>query len=290
MKKKQTEVAKRSSVAKRLISAPSIYEVQQLSEIHEWEKAKPSVVTSALGVVAKPLGWLTSKVVPKKLIEGAIQMADNVAEYTTDTGDVLRDAQVDAIKELRAKNLELSDKLAHSICRWATAIAASEGGLTGLGGPFGMAADIPVIIILALRTIRKTALCYGYECDTEKEKEYVLGVLSAAGSNTQIEKNATLMALQQLNVMIAKTTWKRMVQKAAENKFGKEAAILSIKAVAKTLGINLTKRLALKIVPVVGSLVGAGVNAAFIYDVAVAAQRCYQRRWLQENGKMKTGE
>lgn len=60
--------------------------------------------------------------------------------------------------------------------------------------------------------------------------------------------------------------------------------LLNIKAVAKTLSKNFTKRVITKGVPIVGAALGATLNSSWITDVAWAARRSYQRRWLIDNG------
>ena len=77
-----------------------------------------------------------------------------------------------------------------------------------------------------------------------------------------------------------------MAQKAASDKMSKEAAVVGVKNLAKQLGVNLTKRKALQIIPVIGAFVGGSVNGWYIKDVGWAARRAFQERWLVENGKM----
>ena len=114
-----------------------------------------------------------------------------------------------------------------------------------------------------------------------------MGVLSAAGTNTLSKKAASVAVLQKINVMITKTTWKKLAEKAATNKYGIEAAIIKIKSVAKQLGINITKRKAAQAIPIIGAGVGAAINTAFLNDVAWAARRTFQERWLMTNNKIK---
>lgn len=113
-----------------------------------------------------------------------------------------------------------------------------------------------------------------------------MGVLSAAGANSLSEKAASVAVLQRMNTMIAKNTWKKLAEKAATNPRGIEAVIIGIKSVAKRLGINITKRKALQAIPIIGAGVGAAINTAFLNDVAWAARRNFQERWLMTNNKV----
>jgi hypothetical protein len=112
--------------------------------------------------------------------------------------------------------------------------------VTGATGLPGLAADVPSIITLALRTIHKIGLCYGYESTNEMDKNFVLCILSASGANSMTEKLEALTTLRIIEVSISKRTWKAMAEKAASKQLSTEGGIIAIKRLAKQLGINLT--------------------------------------------------
>lgn len=265
------------------------YEYNEYEQIIKWQNEEPSVVSQTINGVLKPVSWLIGKIVPPKAIQGALTAFDGLAELLTDSNDIKRDGGVDNVEELRIKDLQLSDKLANEVHNWANGIAAVEGAGTGALGLPGLIADIPSLITMSLRVIHKIGLCYGYDCITQTDKQFVYSILSAAGSNSVKEKAASISTLQAINKTIAGVTWKKMAEKATENKFGIEALILAIKQLAKQLGINITRRKALQAIPIIGAGVGAALNIAFINDVAWAARRAYQERWLMENGKIEDG-
>lgn len=262
------------------------YEKNEHEAILEWKKSEPSVVDKAVGFVFTPASWLINKIVPQKAIEGSLVAFDKIAEFFTDTADVLRDGSVDRLEELRSKDLRLSDDLANNVHNWALAVAGAEGGVAGFAGVWGMAVDIPALITMSLRVIHKTGVCYGFEVKTKDDRDFVLGVLSAASANTMKEKATAVALLQKINILVAKTTWKKLAEKAAANKYGLAALIIAIKNLAKQLGINLTKRKVAQAIPVIGAGVGAAVNVTFVNDVAWAARRMYQERWLLVNKKI----
>lgn len=265
------------------------YEYNEYEQIIKWQNEEPSVVSQTINGVLKPVSWLIGKIVPPKAIQGALTAFDGLAELLTDSNDIKRDGGVDNVEELRIKDLQLSDKLANEVHNWANGIAAVEGAGTGTLGLPGLIADIPSLITMSLRVIHKIGLCYGYDCITQTDKQFVYSILSAAGSNSVKEKAASISTLQAINKTIAGVTWKKMAEKATENKFGIESLILAIKQLAKQLGINITRRKALQAIPIIGAGVGAALNIAFINDVAWAARRAYQERWLMENGKIEDG-
>lgn len=266
------------------------YEYNEYEQIIKWQNEEPSVVSQTINGVMQPVSWLIGKIVPPKAIQGALTAFDGLADLLTDSNDIKRDGGVNNVEELRHKDLQLSDKLANNIHNWANGVAAAEGAATGSLGLPGLVADIPSLITMSLRVIHKIGLCYGYDCITQTDKQFVYSILSAAGSNSVKEKAAAISALQSINKAIAGITWKKMAEKAAENKFGIEALVLTIKQLAKQLGVNITRRKALQTIPIIGAGVGAALNIAFINDIAWAARRAYQERWLMENGKIEDGK
>ena len=262
----------------------SDYENDQIRAIVEWKRKEPSVVSQGLGIVSAPLTFVTRKLIPESAMRAVLNGANSAGEFLADTSDICRDGKVSDIAELRHKDLRLSDQLADEVHNWAIAAAAAEGGVAGATGAVGIAADIPAVLTLALRTIHKIGLCYGYQANTKQERDFVLEILSAAGSNSQAEKNEALVTLKAMQVIIQKQTWKSIEKKAGEA-MGKEAAVIAIRNLCKQLGINFTKRKAMQVIPVVGGAIGAAVNANFIRDVGYAARRIYQQRWLNDNGK-----
>ena len=262
----------------------SDYLMQQYALIKAWENEEPGVVSKTFGKLLSPVGKLISVVVPEKVIESAINAANAAAQYLTDTADVLRDGNVESIEELRTKDLKLCDQMADSVHNWAIGIATAEGAAGGFVGLPGLAADIPFITTLALRTIHKIGVCYGYMADAsnaEEEKAFVLGVLATANASTLGEKASFILGLKQISLLIQRNAWKKLAEMGSASLLAK--SIVSVRQAAKLIGVNLTKRKASQSIPFIGGAVGAALNASFINDIAWAARRSYQRRWLEEN-------
>lgn len=262
------------------------YEREQSDQIKKWKAEEPGVISQAFGFVTEPMAWLIRKVVPQSAIKGVLDFANSSAEWLADTNDIKRDGGVQEISDLRTKDLKLSDKVADDVHNWAIGIAAAEGAAAGAGGIFTAPIDIPAIITIALRTIHKIGLCYGYECQDKDEKDFVLAIMAASGANSMEEKVAALSVLKSLEVIIIKQTWKSMAEKAAQQQMSKEAAIIGLRNLAKQLGVNITKRRALASIPAIGALVGGSVNGWYIKEVGWAARRAFQERWLIENHKL----
>lgn len=265
---------------------PNPYEEGQLKAIQLWKDRPPSIVGKAVGYIFRPVAWAIGRVVPPAAIEGALKGADWLARKSLFEERVLREAGVASIDDLKRLDLEALDKLASSFHVWAVGYAIVEGGAAGAIGLPGIAFDIPAVVALALRTVRGIGACYGYMSDTDTEREFVLGVLSAAGANSMAEKNSALLFLLNVQATLLQQSFKTMAAKAAEEGLATGAAIIALRNLARQLGVNLTKRKMLQAIPAVGAAVGAAVNGSFIDDIAWAARRAYQERWLADRGRV----
>lgn len=264
----------------------SRYELEQLRAIEAWKNEEPGVASMAIGLAASPVMWLVKELIPENAIRAVLEGCNELAHSLTDRNDILIDAGVSRISELKRKELSLCDDLADNVHNWAIGIAMAEGGVAGALGLFGIAVDIPATIILALRTIHKIGLCYGFEPKNEMDKKFAFGILAAAGANSMEEKVKAILLLEGIKTIVAKQAWKVIAEKAMRNPLGKEGAIIAVKNLAKQLGINLTKRKILQAIPVIGGVIGASVNGWFIKDVGWAARRAFQEKWLLENRKI----
>jgi hypothetical protein len=262
------------------------YERNQLGAIIKWKKEEPGVIAKVFGIVVTPLSWLVQKIVPQAVIRSALTAANQAGRWLADKDDVMREGGVASIQDLQHKSLSVSDTMADSVQNWAIGIAVVEGTATGAGGIFTAPVDIPAIILIATRTIHKIGLCYGYECKSKEDMQYVLGILAASGANAMEEKLAALATLKAIQVAVAGQTWKLLAEKAAQSQVSKEAAIIAIRNLAKQLGINLTKRRVLAAIPAIGAVIGGSVNGWYIRDVGWAARRAFQERWLLDNHKV----
>ncbi|MGE5417939.1 MAG: EcsC family protein [Acidobacteriota bacterium] len=262
------------------------YEMKQVREIKQWKKEEPGVVSMIMGKVVAPFNWVLDKMVPTAAIEAALNISNIMARLLADKKDIVRDSGLKNVWELRNKDLELSDKLANDVHNWAIGMAATEGGITGAIGLPGIVADIPGIITLALRTIHKIGLCYGYGMKSEEDRQFVYGIMAVGGANSIEEKTAALALLSQVEANIAGQTLKKMAGVAASKKAGSEAITSSVRSLAKQLGINLTERKGLQAIPAIGAAIGSSVNAWYIKEVGWAARRAFQERWMIDNRKI----
>lgn len=259
------------------------YEQQQIKAIQLWQGQAPKFSSMLMGMALTPAAKLVDMVIPESALRAALEASCKIGEKLANPDAVLKQANVSKIGDLFYADMSLCDSLADSTHDRAIAMAAAEGGVTGATGLIGVAVDIPTLMTLALRTIYQTALCYGFELKGEEGRHVVLRIFSVASANSLKEKEAALISLIAIKQMLQQQTWSQ-IQQAAFATMGKEALMIALKDLAGQLGINLTKRKALTIVPFVGAAVGAAVNASFIKDIGWAARRTFQEMWLLQHG------
>lgn len=264
----------------------SAYEKRQILAIAEWKQSSPSLFSKAFGYAASPVSRMVQRIVPDAAIRAALDFSSSAAEWLTDSGDIVRDAGVKRVEELKRHDLEKSDQLANEVHNWAIGMATVEGAGTGWAGVFGITVDVPAIIVIALRSIHKIGVCYGFEAKTDSDRDFVLAVLAASGANNMAEKVAALRTLRLLEVSAVQGSWKELADKAATEQLSRDVGVIGVKNLARQLGINLAKRKALQAIPAVGALVGASVNGWYVKEVGWAARRAFQERWLIENRKV----
>ncbi|MBF0410752.1 MAG: EcsC family protein [Candidatus Riflebacteria bacterium] len=265
---------------------PNEYEIIQMWEIVKWKKEEPGVVSNFFGTLTSPITWLVELIVPTQAIQGALKISNNIAKHLSDHEDILKEANISNIEELKTLDMRVSDSLADSVQNWAIGLATVEGAGVGLGGFLSMAIDIPAIITYAIRTIYKIGLCYGYEVKTIEDEKFMMGILAASGANSIEEKLLAIAALRKIEIVIGSKTWKVMNNIAASQQISREATILGIRGLARQLSVNMAKRKSIQSIPGIGAIVGASVNAWYLKEIGKAAKRAFQERWLIDNKKV----
>lgn len=240
-----------------------------IAEQDGYRAAPPSLLPRAMRSVARPMTMLTHHLVPAEAVEAAIRGADWVAAASIRARTLEHDVA----------DLEACDRAADRVRRWAVGLGATGGASAGAFGAFGLAADVPATITLALRTVRLTGLSYGFGAASEAERVYILDILHLAGANSAAEKRACLARLAEARAEIDPGAWRKVAEMTGQT----AGSIAATRRVAATLGVNLSARKAAQLAPVIGAAIGAGVNATFQTDIAEAARFAFRARWLEQN-------
>ncbi|MDD7939333.1 EcsC family protein [Actinomycetospora lutea] len=149
-------------------------------------------------------------------------------------------------------------------------VAAAPGVGTVVGA---MAADAAASIVTSNRAVAHIAAYYGYDIDDPAERIYALGVLNMGLA----EDAGKIVAYRELNNVVQalarRQTWKQLS--------GNQVTRV-VSAVYKALGMRLTQRKLAQAVPVVGVVIGAGLNARALSRVVDEAEHLYMERFLRD--------
>ncbi len=131
------------------------------------------------------------------------------------------------------------DEIAEDTIRGSMRIAAAEGAGLGMGGMFTILPDLGILAALTIRMIQKLSLIYGFQYSTESE-EAELWVAAASAAGVDISRDLVE---------------KRVVARFVPHVINRIAAKASAEMVEKWTA---------RLIPVVSSVIGAGLNYYFM--------------------------
>jgi hypothetical protein len=193
------------------------------------------------------------------------------------------------VDRIRPKHLDLGYLLAAGAEGAGAGFAVSGGELAAAGGGvFGagaaaapgaavvvgaMAADAAALVIASQRAVAHVAAYYGYDVSRTDEALYALGVMGV-GTASEAGKVYAYAELNKLVQSLArKKTWEEL---------NKNVATQVVTRVYQRLGFRLTQRKLGQAVPVLGIVIGAGLNIRLLSEVVNSANLVYRERFLIE--------
>jgi uncharacterized protein (DUF697 family) len=148
------------------------------------------------------------------------------------------------------------DSVADDIIRSGMKLAAAEGAGFGLGGLIAIVPDLGVLSAITMRTIQKLSLIYGFEFNTDSEiAELWIAAASAAGVDIGRE----------------------LLEKEVVNKFVPRV----IERIAARASTEVVEKWAGRMIPLVSSAIGAGLNYWFVRAWGERAKAHFRARHMQ---------
>ena len=233
----------------------------------------------------KPVEILTERLIPDKILEmagngvaGVLKGIATLSDQTLSPERVLRIArqhlEVDTLEDLGCAPLEVIDEVSRDVLSEHQTLAALEGAGCGVGGFALLAADIPLLFGVTLRSVRQVGMAYGVDPNTAGEGVIAFKIFELACGGTR-DRYARLLELDTLLDELDGLEPQRRAEKAAVL----ASLIVTREAVKRIVSLLLGRKL-LQAVPVAGAVVGAGFNYLFVQDVGETARQIYRRRWL----------
>jgi hypothetical protein len=231
----------------------------------EFESRRASRLGRGAERLTAPFGGLLARMIPPRLVAEALRQADRVAGLRL-PGEVTGHDRDD---------IAACDRAALRVQAWAQGSNAATGGAAGWFGAAGLAVDVPATVALAARNVRATGEVYGFGGDDPAEQAFRLMVLEVATAMASERRQETLEGLNALARELTRPGARVVLEEG-----GRWVTEKIVERIARQLGLSLAARKAGQVVPVVGGVVAATVNASFQADVARAARYAYRQRWL----------
>ncbi len=158
--------------------------------------------------------------------------------------------------------VEQLDDVAVDVVRAGMRMAGVEGAGMGLGGMLTVVPDLGILAAITMRTIQKLSLVYGFEFNTDDEiAELWVAAASAAG----VDLGRELAEKQLVNRFVP-----RVIQRIA----------------AQTSG-EVVEKWAGRLIPVLSSAIGAGLNYYFVRAWGERAMSHFRQKHLRMREQMK---
>lgn len=260
------------------------YEQARRAEIERWLAAPPDWGTRLMAQPGKMAANAARQFVPVPVLRASLRTLERAAGRLSDARSVLRWAGVTQLDEIAVWPLRECDQLALKVQRRAMLLGGGSGAVFGIGGAVGMVADVPTLLTVALRTIHRTAYCYGEDWQREADRSMVIGVFALASANSLDEKRNAWAALRDGQGLLD-AAWRDGVERVAERQIAKDAAQFSLQTLASRIGLRLGARKSAGVVPVLGAVIGSAINADYLRDLSRVSQRVLQDRWLRRTGR-----
>jgi hypothetical protein len=163
-------------------------------------------------------------------------------------------------------------------------IGMAQGAISGATGVVGAAADIPLSMILALRTVYLTGRAYGFELNQPEDRAMIFEALSNADLSLITEKQAILIGLNSVSGMLGTGNIQGLqTMLGSSNDFEPLFKLLS--DANGQLKWRISAALLDKVTPVIGGAVGAIYTSRLLKEVSDSAKQVFEHARQQGAGQ-----
>ncbi len=158
--------------------------------------------------------------------------------------------------------VEQLDAVGTDVIRAGMKLAAVEGAGFGLGGILTIVPDLGILAAITMRTVQKLSLVYGFQFNTDDE---VAELWVAAASAAGVDISRELLEKQLVNRFVPKVIQRIAVQASGE-------------VVEKWAG---------RLIPVLSSAIGAGLNYYFLRVWGERALSHFREKHLRKRAELR---
>ncbi|MGE1145490.1 EcsC family protein [Bacillus pumilus] len=248
----------------------------QLKQIEQWEKDQQKVWfwEKLSRLPFQMLDKLTPAFIQKKigvlLDEMGHYIQSGGAYLTSEKGIIHQfqkkcaDDSIQRIEDIEKAPIEIMDAISEQMGKNRTNLATVQGATTGVGGMFTLAADIPAVLGLSLKTLQDIAVTYGYDPKNKEERVFIIKCLQLTSADV-VGKKSILKELRSYHASEGKH----------ENMFSQ---IQGWREVVYNYRDSFGWKKLFQLVPVAGILFGAVSNRSQLKSIAETGMMQYRKR------------
>lgn len=244
-----------------------------------FKKQLPTLTKRLVGTRLNAIGHYVAPLIPIQVIETMsehlFEQAAIFANSISTTQRIAKRAGVDDIFELRTGDVARCEELVLGVLEENRLIAMAEGGLTGAIGVIGAVVDLPLALILSLRTIYQIAHCYGFDLQGEEGRALAFEALTHSDLEILVDKQGVLLAFAGMRTILESGDL-RGVERLIGG--GAEVAAVggAISEFAQKLNLRKPALWLSRTMPVMTGAAGATYNARLVSSVAASAQNTFR--------------
>lgn len=248
----------------------------QLKEIEKWEKddKRYGFGRNLAGFHFKSLDKLTPAFIQKKigvLLDEMGHYIQSGGVYLTSEKGIIHqfqkkcaDESISRIEDIEAAPIEVMDAISDQMGKNRTNLATVQGATTGVGGMFTLAADIPAVLGLSLKTLQDIAVTYGYDPKNKEERVFIIKCLQLNSADV-VGKKSILKELKSYHASEGKH----------ENMISQ---IQGWREVVYNYRDSFGRKKLFQLVPIAGILFGAASNRSQLKGIAETGIMQYRKR------------
>jgi uncharacterized protein (DUF697 family) len=254
-------------------------------EIQAFKTAEPSLSQKFRETVDDRIGGLIDKIketstgaTTEQAIDAVLQALNESSSKTLRPEKIWENfhdegLSISSLNDVRTLELEAIERVVDGLDRKYNTVALVEGAAAGAIGLAGAFADLPALVGIYLRAINEYAICYGFDVDTSDEQAMAALTLAAAASTGETRKEMFDRVEEH-----ARSIQERSSQESEAHDGEVPQPVMN--QVAQEIVTRLVRGSLAQSIPLVGALVGGGINRAFVKHVCQTARRVYEERWL----------
>lgn len=248
-------------------------------EIQAFEDARGSAASSVVRLATAPLETL----VPDRLqtamhdaLGGMVELVQKAADQAAGPGQVLEGTRFQDLDQLRAEaSIDEVLELVRAATQPAILKATLQGAGLGIGGVMLAVADVPILLFSHLQLLIRVGMSAGFDLRAPAERPFLLGLLKLGYclADGEARREALDELGERMDLYLDEAD--REPDEVARAVF-----LRSLGAFTDKIGPLLLRRRFGSMMPVLGSLFGAGANYTLTRDVGEAGRHTLAKRFL----------